>query len=91
MIRQYNGKFQLKAVIENKQDFNYTLEVYNELVCEFNFINFPWVLTPSYNTNEEFPMSRFAEVMSWNEQHGGFFRVIGQQHKWIFGPDQKQV
>ena len=54
-------------------------------------INFNWVLTPCYNTNEEFPMERFIAVINWNEAVGGPFRVIGQQHKWIFGPTKKNV
>lgn len=88
---QFQGKFQLKAVIENQTDFAYTLNVYNKLLNEEKILNFPWVLTPAYNTNEEFPMNRFMQILTWNEEAGGHFRVIGQQHKWVFGPDQKQV
>ena len=91
MIKQYNHKFQLKAVIQDKIDFEYTMRARETLLNEFNMLNFPWVLTPSYNTSEEFPMERFAQIMNWNEYAGGIFRVIGQQHKWIFGPDQKLV
>jgi 7-carboxy-7-deazaguanine synthase len=91
MIEKYENKFQLKAVIENKYDFDYTEKVYNELLTKYQKLNFPIVLTPSYNLNEEFPMERFINVMTWNEYIGGPFRVIGQQHKWIFGPDQKEV
>jgi 7-carboxy-7-deazaguanine synthase len=91
MNRQFFGKFQVKAVIETEQDFLYTLEAYNQVLVSEKMIQFPWVLTPSYNNSEDFPMERFARVMEWNEKNGGVFRVIGQQHKWIFGPDQKQV
>jgi 7-carboxy-7-deazaguanine synthase len=88
---QFQGKFQIKAVIENQADFIYTLNAFKKLQIEENQINAPWVLTPAYNTLEEFPLNRFMQVLSWNEEAGGHFRVIGQQHKWIFGPDQKQV
>jgi 7-carboxy-7-deazaguanine synthase len=36
-------------------------------------------------------MDRFVNIMMWNESHGGHFRVIGQQHKWVYGPDKKEV
>lgn len=92
MNLHYQSKFQVKAVIESKNDFDYVLNAREYLLSKSDkILNFPWVLTPSYNPNEEFPMERFANVMSWNEYAGGHFRVIGQQHKWIFGPDQKQV
>lgn len=91
MIAQYPGKFQVKAVIADERDFKATLDAFKTLEGEGHGMPFPWVLTPCYNTEEEFPMERFASVMKWNEENGGYFRVIGQQHKWIFGPDKKQV
>jgi len=91
MNTQFQGKFQLKAVIETQADFIYTLNAFTSLRESETTLNFPWVLTPAYNTSEEFPMNRFMQVITWNEEAGGHFRVIGQQHKWIFGPDQKQV
>lgn len=91
MIAQYPGKFQVKSVIADYRDFTATLEAFKTLEAEGHGMPFPWVLTPCYNTEEEFPMERFVSVMKWNEEKGGLFRVIGQQHKWIFGPDKKQV
>jgi 7-carboxy-7-deazaguanine synthase len=91
MIAQYPGKFQVKAVIADRADFVTTLEAYKMLRAEEDNMPFPWVLTPCFNNHEEFPLERFSQVLTWNEEDGGFFRVIGQQHKWIFGPDQKQV
>ncbi len=91
MNTQFKDKFQIKAVIENHSDFTYALDAYKQILNEEKQLYSPWVLTPSYNTSEEFPLNRFMQVLSWNEEAGGFFRVIGQQHKWIFGPDQKQV
>jgi 7-carboxy-7-deazaguanine synthase len=91
MIAQYPGKFQVKAVIADEKDFKATLEAFRTIEAEGKGMPFPWVLTPCYNTEEEFPLERFVQVMKWNEENGGLFRVIGQQHKWIFGPDKKQV
>lgn len=91
MNAQYPHKFQIKAVIETHQDFLATLDAFKTLAVTEEKLAFPWVLTPSFNNEEKFPMKRFTEVLAWNESTGGIFRVIGQQHKWIFGPDQKQV
>lgn len=91
MIAQYPGKFQVKAVIADERDFRATLDAFKVLEAEGHGMPFPWVLTPCYNTEEEFPMERFVQVLKWNEENGGLFRVIGQQHKWVFGPDKKQV
>jgi len=91
MIAQYPGKFQVKAVIANAEDFSATLSAYKILESQNFGMPFPWVLTPCFNTNEVFPLDRFKQVLTMNEESGGMFRVIGQQHKWVFGPDQKQV
>lgn len=91
MNAQYQSKFQLKSVVADKVDFDAVMDLYKTLSISESSLNFPWVLTPCYNTNEEFPLQRFKNVLNWNEENGGVFRVIGQQHKWIFGPDEKQV
>jgi 7-carboxy-7-deazaguanine synthase len=91
MITQYGNKMQIKSVIYDKVDFEATLEAYQTLQKENLNMNFPWVLTPCYNLGEAFPMERFASIIAMNEANGAYFRVIGQQHKWIFGPDKKQV
>lgn len=91
MAALYPGKFQVKAVISDRVDFVATLEAYKLLLGEIKEMSFTWVLTPCFNNHEQFPLERFTQVLAWNEESGGYFRVIGQQHKWIFGPDQKQV
>lgn len=91
MNEVYPGKFQVKAVISDKADFDYTYGAFKDLSQVLEKFNFTWVLTPCYNTEEPFPMERFIEVIKWNEEIGGVFRVIGQQHKWIFGPSKKNV
>ena len=89
--QDYPNKFQVKAVIETKEDFKAALDAYNIILSTNDSLNFQWCLTPSYNLNEEFPLERFRNVIKWNEENGALFRVIGQQHKWLFGPDEKQV
>ncbi|ATH08325.1 hypothetical protein BIY24_10310 [Halobacteriovorax marinus] len=91
LIQNYPNKFQIKAVVETREDFEATLDIYNELLSMNESLSFPWCLTPSYNLNEEFPLERFRNVIKWNEEGGSIFRVIGQQHKWLYGPDEKQV
>ena len=91
MNSQYQGKFQLKAVVFDKIDFDAVMETFKSLSVSESALNFPWVLTPCFNNEEEFPLQRFVNVIDWNEKNGAHFRVIGQQHKWIFGPDNKLV
>ena len=90
MAKNFRGKFQVKSVINSKADFDYVYNNFRKINAVSN-IDFPWILTPAYNLKEEFPLERFRNVLKWNEQIGGVFRVIGQQHKWVFGPDKKQV
>lgn len=91
MNTQYKGKFQLKAVVADRTDFDAVMDAFKTLSVSESALNFPWVLTPCFNNEEKFPMQRFIDVIDWNEQNGAHFRVIGQQHKWIFGPDNKLV
>ena len=91
MEQCYKGKFQVKSVVESKIDFEYCQKSYLDLKCQLESLAFPWVLTPSYNVNEPFPEKRFQDVLSWNESSGAHFRVIGQQHKWVFGSSAKNV
>ncbi len=93
LCKQYKGKFQIKSVIADERDFNASLDAYNQVITmlEDAQISIPWVLTPCYETHEEFPMERFELVQELNIRNGSIFRVIGQQHKWIHGAQKKQV
>ncbi len=84
---QYKGKFQVKSVVENRKDFDYLSKESQKLES----IDFPWVITPSYNIKEKFPKERFHQIILWNEKSYLPFRVIAQQHKLIHGPDKKQI
>ena len=86
-LKQYSHKGQIKSVIENRNDFDFVLELKKRLGS--NFEN--WILTPCYKTEEDFPAERFRSIIEWNYQAKSAFRVIGQQHKWIYGAKEKQV
>ncbi|MBL7664455.1 MAG: 7-carboxy-7-deazaguanine synthase QueE [Bacteriovoracaceae bacterium] len=90
LAQKFPGKFQLKAVIADQADFHATVRAY-EAVAEKVSMDFPWCLTPCYEPNEPLPLERFQQVVEMNQTQGAYFRVIGQQHKWLFGPDKKQV
>jgi 7-carboxy-7-deazaguanine synthase len=91
MVNLYEGFFQLKSVIESKEDFDNVQKTYNSLKEKLGTLSFPWILTPSFNLGESFPKERFQDILHWNESSGALFRVIGQQHKWIFGSSAKNV
>lgn len=91
LAEQYPNRFQIKSVIETRIDYDATLNAYNEVLSMTDKMDFTWCLTPCYNLEEEFPLERFTNIIDWNEKEGGLFRVIGQQHKWLFGPDKKDV
>ena len=91
LLTQYKKKAQIKSVITDKKDFEYIYDLYTQLSDKLDGFSTPWVLTPCYEPNEEFPKERFIEVMRLNQEFGSPFRVIGQQHKWIFGPNKQNV
>tara|TARA_Y100000780_G_C13696081_1_gene422925 strand:- start:48769 stop:49482 length:714 start_codon:yes stop_codon:yes gene_type:complete len=88
LVEQYQGKYQVKSVVQDSRDFSDVLECRRQL---FEDDDVTWVLTPSYIPGEAMPLERFQDVIEWNEREGAPFRVIGQQHKWIHGPDKQQV
>ncbi|MEK6625678.1 MAG: 7-carboxy-7-deazaguanine synthase QueE [Bdellovibrionota bacterium] len=90
MAKNYPAKFQIKSVAHDERDFAAILNAYH-LVQEKVVMNFDWCLTPVYNPGEAFPLERFKLILQLNENAGGVFRVIGQQHKWVYGPNEKQV
>lgn len=89
---QYGKKSQVKAVIFDKKDFEFTFDLYSKILKRFDYkIETPWVLTPCYGPGEKFPMTRFQEIITMNEKFGAPFRVICQQHKLIHGPDKRDI
>lgn len=91
MAGQYKDKFQVKSVIENRVDFETTKMAFSKVQKELGELTFDWILTPCYKTDEKFPQKRFQDIIEWNHESGGLFRVIGQQHKWFYDVTEKQV
>jgi 7-carboxy-7-deazaguanine synthase len=89
-VMEYGTKSQVKAVVADKKDFETVYDAFH-YVKRSNGPVVPWCLTPCYEPEEKFPMLRFQQVVKMNEDFGLPFRVIGQQHKWMFGSDAKQV
>lgn len=92
LINQYSGKAQIKSVIADKKDFEFVYDIFSQMRDKSEKTDsLTWVLTPCYEPGEEFPRDRFILVQELNQTFGSPFRVIGQQHKWIHGPDKTQI
>jgi 7-carboxy-7-deazaguanine synthase len=89
-IKDYGSKAQIKAVVANKKDFEAAYDAFH-FVKKAEQPELPWCLTPCFEPGEAFPMNRFQQVVQLNESFGLPFRVIGQQHKWVYGPEAKLV
>lgn len=90
-IQDYGDRAQIKAVVADKKDFEATYDVYHFVKQNLGEVKSPWCLTPCFEPGEAFPMNRFQQVVQLNENFGLPFRVIGQQHKWVYGQDAKLV
>jgi 7-carboxy-7-deazaguanine synthase len=91
LVKQYPGKFQIKSVVADKRDFEATFDAFNYVQEKTNHGMLNWVVTPCYEPGENFPQERFLSIIEMNEKFGGPFRIIGQQHKWIHGPDKRNI
>jgi 7-carboxy-7-deazaguanine synthase len=89
-IEDYGNKAQIKAVVADKKDFESTYDAFH-FIKAAKMPSVPWCLTPCFEPGEEFPMNRFQQVVQLNESFGLPFRVIGQQHKWVYGSEAKLV
>lgn len=89
-IENYGNKAQIKAVVADKKDFESTYDAFH-FIKAAKMPSVPWCLTPCFEPGEEFPMNRFQQVVQLNESFGLPFRVIGQQHKWVYGSEAKLV
>ena len=89
---QYSGKAQIKAVISDKKDFEATFDMLEQTLGNMDSRpDIPWVLTPCYEPDEDFPAERFSKIVRMNEDFGAPFRVIGQQHKMIHGSSKRDI
>ena len=92
MINRYPHKYQIKSVVQDREDFHYVVQAFDQVTKLIDAQHsLSWVLTPAYGTQEDFPRQRFIDIQKWNYEVGGLFRVIGQQHKWIYGPKEMLV
>ncbi len=92
LLRHYQGRYQIKSVVEDKKDFEYCVKYYKALMeSTQNQIKIQWIITPAYSPGEEFPRARVQDIYRWNFEQGSPFRIIMQQHKVIFGPNQKNI
>lgn len=90
-VEHYPERFQIKSVVQTQDDFTWAYKAKSWLAEQLPEQDIPWCLTPAYNLGEPFPKERFDSVMNWNMEQGAPFRVVGQQHKWLYGPDRKEV
>lgn len=90
-LAEYSSKAQIKAVVADKKDFEATYDAFYFVKSQEMVPSAPWCLTPCYEPGELFPMNRFQQVVQLNENFGLPFRVIGQQHKWMYGAEAKNV
>ncbi len=91
MHELYADKSQIKAVVDSREDFAYAYETFLAAREKFPKSILPWVITPCFEPEADFPRSKFQDILRLNESYGGPFRVIGQQHKWIYGAQEKNV
>lgn len=90
LMNQYSGKFQVKSVVADKKDYETSFDTY-QYAKSHSKNELPWYVTPCFEPGEEFPKERFTSIIQMNEEYGAPFRVVGQQHKWLHGADQKQI
>lgn len=93
LLKNYGHKAQIKAVIADHRDFERTFLVYSELKAAglVDQCNTPWVLTPCFEPGQEAPRDLIKQIYDWNWEAGGVFRVITQQHKWVYGSSERLV
>jgi 7-carboxy-7-deazaguanine synthase len=89
-LNDYAHKAQIKAVVADKRDFEAAFDAFH-FIRQSGGSSSPWCLTPCYEPGEAFPMNRFQHIIQLNEAFGLPFRVIGQQHKWVYGASARMV
>ncbi len=87
---QYANKSQIKSVIADEKDFKYVKDL-KENLEESGKLMTPWVLTPCFNTGDQFNPELSQMIFELNYQAGSPFRVIGQQHKFIYGSKELRI
>ena len=92
LAKEYPHKFQVKSVVADDEDILAAWRTLCQLRAHLaGHPPFSWCLTPSWERSEEFPRDRFQRILQKNRLLGGPFRVIGQQHKWVYGVERMDV
>ena len=92
LLDEYGGKFQIKSVAQDEEDILFAHRAQQEITKVLGSeLPFSWCLTPAWERNEPFPQKRFQSILEVNRRLGAPFRVIGQQHKWIYGTERLDI
>lgn len=91
LIKDYVSKSQIKSVIANDKDFFYVLALKERLEQDYSILLENWFLTPSYEPHLSYDASISQAIVKLNEDYGAPFRVVAQQHKWIYGTEDLRV
>lgn len=91
LIQNYEGKYQIKAVVADERDFLDCVEAFKALQEMSGKSQLNWFITPCYEPNEEYPGHRIQKILDLNQQYGSLFRVVVQQHKMIYGTESLRV
>lgn len=89
LLDNYDGKYQIKSVVSDRRDFDATLEMYQNLAK--NYKDIIWYITPCFETGESAPVERIKDIYQWVSEYPSYFRVVAQQHKFVFGSDRLDV
>ncbi len=90
LVQQYPGKYQIKSVVESSDDYDYISKAYKRIFDQLE-IHPVWVITPSFIPGTSFNRELIKDTYQWNNDQGGKFRIIPQQHKIIYGTDSLLV
>ena len=87
-LSRYSQKIQIKAVVSDKKDFHFYEDCWEWLSSKAPkdlLKDIPFVITPNLSSKN------FDHILSWNEATLAPFRVIGQQHKWVYGTGRLDI
>jgi len=90
LITTYPGKYQIKSVVEHSEDYQYISKAYQRIFKQLS-IHPVWVITPSFVPGTSFNRDLIKDTYEWNNDEGGTFRIIPQQHKIIYGTESLLV
>lgn len=84
VMLEFRGRYQIKSVISDRRDFDAAVKMYQELF-EKTGEKPTWFLTPCFETGSDAPVALMNDIYSWVRECPSDFRVIAQQHKFVYG------